>query len=161
MIGPARADVYWGAGDAAGRIAGRVQHQGRFTMLLPRELDIVAAGKAMPLPPLKPPSPRETVAKNEELKQEVTKNPNKEIAKKEVAKRYFAKNETLNKEIAKRQVAKKEEIDRIHGHSKDGTKPQAQKTSFKGPSSHAQSVEDQKKSTIKPRSQTAPPTRPR
>jgi membrane-bound lytic murein transglycosylase A len=54
IIGPARADLYWGAGDAAGRIAGRIRHQGRFTMLLPRELDMVEAGKHMPLPPPKP-----------------------------------------------------------------------------------------------------------
>ena len=45
IIGPARADLYWGAGDDAGRIAGRIRHQGRFTMLFPRELDMVEAGK--------------------------------------------------------------------------------------------------------------------
>jgi membrane-bound lytic murein transglycosylase A len=54
ILGPARADLYWGAGDAAGRIAGRIRHQGRFTMLLPRELDMVEAGKHMPLPPPRP-----------------------------------------------------------------------------------------------------------
>ena len=54
IIGPARADLYWGAGDEAGRIAGRIRQQGRFVMLLPRELDLVEAGKQMPLPPPKP-----------------------------------------------------------------------------------------------------------
>jgi membrane-bound lytic murein transglycosylase A len=54
ILGPARADLYWGAGDDAGRIAGRIRHQGRFVMLLPRELDIVEAGKQMPLPTPKP-----------------------------------------------------------------------------------------------------------
>jgi membrane-bound lytic murein transglycosylase A len=53
--GPARADLYWGAGDDAGRVAGRIRHQGRFVMLLPRELDMVEVGKAMPLPLSKPP----------------------------------------------------------------------------------------------------------
>ena len=43
IVGPARADLYWGAGDDAGRIAGRIRHPGRFVMLLPRELDLVAA----------------------------------------------------------------------------------------------------------------------
>jgi len=55
--GPARADLYWGAGDAAGRIAGRIRQQGQFVMLLPRELDMIEAGKRTPLPPLKPPLP--------------------------------------------------------------------------------------------------------
>jgi membrane-bound lytic murein transglycosylase A len=54
ITGPARADLYWGAGDEAGRIAGRIRQQGRFVMLLPRELDPVEAGKEMPLPPPKP-----------------------------------------------------------------------------------------------------------
>jgi len=56
IVGPARADIYLGAGDAAGRIAGLIRQQGRFAMLLPRELDMVAAGKAMPLPQPKPPT---------------------------------------------------------------------------------------------------------
>jgi membrane-bound lytic murein transglycosylase A len=54
IIGPARADLYWGAGDDAGRIAGRIRHPARFVMLLPRELDMIAAGKDMPLPAPKP-----------------------------------------------------------------------------------------------------------
>src|SRR6516165_4900807 len=44
VVGPARADLYWGAGDDAARIAGRIRHPGRFAMLVPRELDMVAAG---------------------------------------------------------------------------------------------------------------------
>jgi membrane-bound lytic murein transglycosylase A len=54
IVGPARADLYWGAGDEAGRIAGRIRHPGRFVMLLPRELDIAAAGREAPLPVPKP-----------------------------------------------------------------------------------------------------------
>jgi membrane-bound lytic murein transglycosylase A len=54
IVGPARADLYWGAGDDAGRIAGRIRHSGRFVMLLPRELDMVVAGTQMPLPVPKP-----------------------------------------------------------------------------------------------------------
>jgi membrane-bound lytic murein transglycosylase A len=54
IVGPARADLYWGAGDDAGRVAGRIRHPGRFVMLLPRELDMIAAGKHMPLPVAKP-----------------------------------------------------------------------------------------------------------
>jgi membrane-bound lytic murein transglycosylase A len=55
--GPARADIYFGAGPDAGQIAGRIRHRGRFVMLLPRELDMVEAGRAMPLPLPKPPVP--------------------------------------------------------------------------------------------------------
>ena len=39
IIGPARADIYFGAGDEAGSISGRLRHPGRFVMLLPNEID--------------------------------------------------------------------------------------------------------------------------
>jgi len=54
IVGPARADLYMGSGDEAARVAGRIRNRGRFVMLLPRELDMVAAGKHMPLPLPKP-----------------------------------------------------------------------------------------------------------
>jgi membrane-bound lytic murein transglycosylase A len=54
IVGPARADLYWGAGDESARIANRIHNPGRFVMLLPRELDMIAAGKHMPLPLPKP-----------------------------------------------------------------------------------------------------------
>jgi membrane-bound lytic murein transglycosylase A len=54
IVGPARADLYFGAGEDAGRIAGRLKNLGKFAMLVPRELDPVAAGALMPLPPDKP-----------------------------------------------------------------------------------------------------------
>ena len=36
IVGPARADIYWGVGDAAAEVAGRFKHRGTFTILLPR-----------------------------------------------------------------------------------------------------------------------------
>jgi membrane-bound lytic murein transglycosylase A len=54
IVGPARADLYWGSGDDAARIANRIRHPGRFVMLLPRELDMTEAGRHMPLPVPKP-----------------------------------------------------------------------------------------------------------
>jgi membrane-bound lytic murein transglycosylase A len=54
IVGPARADLYWGAGDKAALIAGRIRHSGRFVMLLPRELDMMEAGSQVPLPTPKP-----------------------------------------------------------------------------------------------------------
>src|SRR5262249_35127859 len=54
IVGPARADLYWGAGNQAGQIAGRMKQSAKFTMLIPREIDPVEAGAKMPLP-LPPP----------------------------------------------------------------------------------------------------------
>src|SRR3954466_955953 len=54
ILGPARADLYWGSGDEAGRVAGRIRQQGRFTMLVPRELDLIEARRDTPLPLPKP-----------------------------------------------------------------------------------------------------------
>jgi membrane-bound lytic murein transglycosylase A len=75
IIGPARADLYWGAGDDAGHVAGRIRHPGRFVMLVPRALDLIAAGREMPLPTAKP-KMLEADAKNEngKAKQDAAKN---------------------------------------------------------------------------------------
>ena len=40
--GPVRGDVYWGTGDEAGAVAGRMKHEGRYWLLLPRGLDVAA-----------------------------------------------------------------------------------------------------------------------
>src|SRR3984885_9580219 len=54
IVGPARADIYFGAGDEAARIAGRIKNTGDFMMLIPRELDPVEVGRDTPLPPERP-----------------------------------------------------------------------------------------------------------
>jgi membrane-bound lytic murein transglycosylase A len=54
IVGPARADIYFGAGDEAARTAGRIKNPGDFYMLLPRALDPVEAGRDTPLPPERP-----------------------------------------------------------------------------------------------------------
>ena len=54
ITGPARADIYFGAGEEAGRIAGRVRQPARFAMLVPRAIDPVEAGAQMPSPRPKP-----------------------------------------------------------------------------------------------------------
>ncbi len=54
IIGPARADIYFGAGTEAGQVAGRLKNPARFVLLLPKSLDPVAHGKTMPLPAERP-----------------------------------------------------------------------------------------------------------
>jgi membrane-bound lytic murein transglycosylase A len=54
IVGPARADLYFGAGAEAGRVSGRLRHSMRFVILIPKSLDPVARGRAMPLPGERP-----------------------------------------------------------------------------------------------------------
>lgn len=54
IIGPARADIYFGAGLEAGKVSGRLKHGARFVMLVPKSLDPVAAGKTALLPAPRP-----------------------------------------------------------------------------------------------------------
>jgi len=54
IVGPARADIFLGAGNRAGQLANHVHHPGNFALLVPRELDPVTAAARMPLPPEKP-----------------------------------------------------------------------------------------------------------
>ena len=68
IIGPARADIYFGAGDEAGRVSGRLRHNAQFVMLVPMALDPVTAGKKMPLPKPRPAIKIATEKKNEGAK---------------------------------------------------------------------------------------------
>lgn len=54
IVGPARADLYFGAGPDAGRIAGRLKSNMRFVMLVPKGLDPVARGRKLPVPEARP-----------------------------------------------------------------------------------------------------------
>jgi membrane-bound lytic murein transglycosylase A len=54
IIGPARADLYFGAGQEAGRVSGRLRHNMHFVMLVPRSLDPVARGARLPVPDPRP-----------------------------------------------------------------------------------------------------------
>jgi membrane-bound lytic murein transglycosylase A len=54
ITGPARADIYFGAGADAGRVSGRLRHPMRFVILVPKSLDPVARGQKMPLPDPRP-----------------------------------------------------------------------------------------------------------
>jgi membrane-bound lytic murein transglycosylase A len=65
IVGPARADLYFGAGEEAGRLAGRIRQPGRFSMLIPRELDPSAMGIHVPIPPARPVIPVRFTSKTE------------------------------------------------------------------------------------------------
>jgi membrane-bound lytic murein transglycosylase A len=54
IVGPARADLYFGAGVDAGKVAGRLRHNARFVILVPKSLDPLARGRKMPVPDARP-----------------------------------------------------------------------------------------------------------
>jgi membrane-bound lytic murein transglycosylase A len=54
IVGPARADIYFGAGAEAGAVAGRIRHRGRFYLLVPRAADPARRLDPAPLPRPKP-----------------------------------------------------------------------------------------------------------
>jgi membrane-bound lytic murein transglycosylase A len=54
ITGPARADIYFGAGADAGLLAGRLRHRVHFVILVPKSLDPAARGRKMPLPDARP-----------------------------------------------------------------------------------------------------------
>jgi membrane-bound lytic murein transglycosylase A len=63
IVGPARADIYFGAGEEIGHIAGRVKQHGQFVMLAPRTVAVTGATatgtKDVPLPK---PRPKDIIA---------------------------------------------------------------------------------------------------
>jgi peptidoglycan lytic transglycosylase A len=58
IVGPARADIYFGTGDKLGSIAGRIKQYGQFVMLVPRNVEVKGTIDI----PLPKPRPTEIVA---------------------------------------------------------------------------------------------------
>ena len=54
IVGPARGDLFFGAGDEAGRIAGRIKNPARFVMLLPRDMALTPIVGPVPQPRPRP-----------------------------------------------------------------------------------------------------------
>jgi membrane-bound lytic murein transglycosylase A len=69
IVGPARADIYLGAGDEAARAAGRFKHFGHFVMLIPNELDPANVARSVPLPLPKPKDEAATKVANQTMDQ--------------------------------------------------------------------------------------------
>jgi membrane-bound lytic murein transglycosylase A len=61
IVGVARADIYFGAGEEAGRIGGRIKQQGRFVMLMPRSIDPDLMKTKIPLPLPRPRHPDDPI----------------------------------------------------------------------------------------------------
>ena len=58
IVGPARADIYFGHGEDIGHIAGRIKQYGQFVMLVPRSIEV----KSTIDTPLPKPRPKDIVA---------------------------------------------------------------------------------------------------
>ena len=46
ILGPVRADFFWGLGPEAGELAGRMKQTGRLWVLLPKDYPLQTAGKS-------------------------------------------------------------------------------------------------------------------
>jgi hypothetical protein len=178
IVGPARADIYWGAGDDAGRIAGRTRQQGRLVILLPRELDKIAAGKAMPLPQPKPAILHEMVARKEDGDQahayhkdrakpqteKTDKAPTRNAQQAEGHKKSLSnlrqQAEPASKDTARFRshelVANKGDGDRARGYRQYRTKLAEMTEAEKAASGHAQKAGDHKNSLVDQRQQEQP-----
>ena len=109
IVGPARADLYLGAGADAGRVSGRIKNNVRFVMLVPKSLDPLARGRKMPVPDARPSA---TIAKlfpqTDPLKDHKPKDPGngaKPEASSAPASKDVAKNTTKPAEAAKTAAA--------------------------------------------------------
>jgi membrane-bound lytic murein transglycosylase A len=88
IIGPARADIYFGAGEEAGLIGGRIKQPGRFAMLVPRDIDPFARWRNVPLPPTRP---EIVAAPAEHRKERVDEAASQSMSKKQRARAASAK----------------------------------------------------------------------
>jgi len=58
IVGPARADIFFGAGEEIGHVAGRIKQHGQFVMFVPKTVKLIG-GAGKPEIPLPRPRPRE------------------------------------------------------------------------------------------------------
>jgi membrane-bound lytic murein transglycosylase A len=81
IVGPARADLYFGAGREAGTVAGRIKNPGLFYMLVPKSADPSKRIDPVPLPEPRPviaktSTPKDKDAKPKDAKKDTKKDTN-------------------------------------------------------------------------------------
>jgi membrane-bound lytic murein transglycosylase A len=54
IVGPARADIYFGSGEEIGHAAGRIKQHGKFVMMVPSRIAVIGDSKDVPLPKARP-----------------------------------------------------------------------------------------------------------
>ena len=105
IIGPARADIYYGAGDEAGLISGRFKQPGQFVMLFPKSVDPFPSAREIPLPKPRPANiPQDGESKPDVVAakdSEARKAEAKPEAKKPEAKKPGVKQAAIEKPAAK------------------------------------------------------------
>ena len=130
IIGPARADIYLGAGAEAGVISGRFKNPGRFTMLFPNEIDPFKTLREIPLPRPRPKLPGDDKPA-EPVAEKPAAEPERKVAPAKVA---VAKPETAKperKQETKKAEPKKPEVKPDAKKTASLTKPDANKPEAK------------------------------
>jgi len=144
IVGPARADLYFGAGADAGKVSGRLRHNMHFLMLVPKSIDPAARARRMPLPD---PRPSEAIAKLLDQEKAEKEKAEKEKAEKEKAEKEKAEKEKAEKEKAEKEKAEKE-------------KPTPADAMTTGPAGAANTTKAANDATSKPVEAAAPVAQP-
>jgi membrane-bound lytic murein transglycosylase A len=63
IVGPARADIFFGAGEEIGHVAGRIKQHGQFVMLVPKSVSLTGDSPGAPNVPLPRPRPPQIEAR--------------------------------------------------------------------------------------------------
>ena len=135
IIGPARADIYLGAGAEAGVVSGRFKNPGRFTMLFPNEVDPFKTLREIPLPRPRPKipgddKPAELVAEKPAPVAPVVAPVAQPDKKSEPAKVAVAKPEPAKPEV--KQETKKAEAKKSEAKKPEPKKPETKKVANHG-----------------------------
>jgi membrane-bound lytic murein transglycosylase A len=67
IVGPARADIFFGAGEEVGHVAGRIKQHGQFVMLVPKSVHLTGDSAGAPPIPLPLPRPPAIATRTAEL----------------------------------------------------------------------------------------------
>ncbi|WP_253713485.1 murein transglycosylase A [Bradyrhizobium sp. WD16] len=123
IVGPARADIYFGAGQEAGRVAGRLKNGADFTMLVPKSMDPRAGEHTVWLPEPRPAAAiaRFDVGKTDSAGPDLTKS---DVTKSDVTKSDVGKPAVAGTDVTKTEVTKTDVTRAVAGKS-DVARPKA------------------------------------